>query len=311
MIKNKMKNCITIRLLGPADNSRQIMEITLPVRGSDRDELVYSKKEFKTDQSKLSLRRWVMPGLCIIEEESLIVSQFDIDKPYISIVCQQGVVRISNKLTTQAQQLMTLKTRVPRCTVLFSVDLFTNLFGKETWINKDNFFEKLVSAPIIVFEYFLEPNIKNIIDTLLNEHTDDPFKRYYFELKIKELLYLLLLQPPLNFSDSTIPNEVEQKLAIAKAYLLTSYQLSPTIKQLSRLVLLNEFKLKYFFKLKFGTTIKSYIIHLRMIEAKALVCNGCSVNDIAARLGYKNVSHFILIFKRTFDVTPKEMAKKN
>jgi AraC-type DNA-binding domain-containing proteins len=287
------------------------MEITLPVRGSDGDELVYSKKEFKTDQDKLLLRIWVMPGLCILEEESLIVSQFDIDKPYISMVCQQGVVRISNKLTTQAQQLTTLETKASRCTVLFSVDFFTNLFGKETWINKDNFFEKLVSDASISFEYFLEPSIKNIIDTLLNEHIDGSFKRYYFELKVKELLYLLLLQHSLNFSDSTIPNEVEEKLVVAKAYLLTNYQLSPTIKQLSRLVLLNDFKLKYFFKLKFGTTIKSYIIHLRMIEAKALVGNGYSVNDIAARLGYKNVSHFILIFKRTFDVTPKEMARKN
>ncbi|TWI16137.1 AraC-like DNA-binding protein [Sphingobacterium siyangense] len=306
-----MKNYINIRLLAQADNSRQIMEITLPVRGSDRDEIVYSKKEFKTDLGKLSVRRWVMPGLCILEEENLFATQLYIDKPFISIVCQRGIVRISNKLTTQAQQLTTLETKASRCTVLFSVDFFTNLFGKEPWINKDNFFENLVSHASNSFEYFLEPSIKNIIDSLLYENIDGPFKRYYFELKIKELLYLLLLQAPLNFSDSTIPSEVEQKLAIAKAYLLTNYQQSPTIKQLSRLVLLNDFKLKYFFKLKFGTTIKSYIIHLRMLEAKALVCDGYSVNDIAARLGYKNVSHFILIFKRTFDVTPKEMARKN
>lgn len=306
-----MKNCITIRIIGPADNSKQIMEITLPVRGSDRDEIVYSKKEFKTDLGKLSVRRWVMPGLCILEEENLFATQFYIDKPFISIVCQRGIVMISNKLTSQTQQLTTVIDRVSRCTILFSIDFFIDLFGKETWINKDNFFEKLMSTPSISFEYFLEPSIKNIIDSLLYEYIDGPFKRYYFELKIKELLYLLLLRAPLNFSDSTIPSEVEQKLAIAKAYLLTNYQRSPTIKQLSRLVLLNDFKLKYFFKLKFGTTIKSYIIHLRMIEAKALVCDGYSVNDIAARLGYKNVSHFILIFKRTFDVTPKKMARKN
>jgi AraC-like DNA-binding protein len=48
-----------------------------------------------------------------------------------------------------------------------------------------------------------------------------------------------------------------------------------------------------------------------MEEAKNLLWNGHTVNDIATQLGYRNVSHFILIFKKTFGETPRQMTPKS
>ncbi len=78
-----------------------------------------------------------------------------------------------------------------------------------------------------------------------------------------------------------------------------------TIADLSRRVYLNECKLKRGFKRCFGLTIQEYRRRCRMYAARDLiVCGGLRVKDVAWKVGYSNVSHFIEAYRKEFGATP-------
>lgn len=53
-----------------------------------------------------------------------------------------------------------------------------------------------------------------------------------------------------------------------------------------------------------------YITNIKLQEAKKLLRTK-NVTEVAYELGYENISHFILLFKRKFGLTPKQYMIKN
>jgi AraC-like DNA-binding protein len=127
------------------------------------------------------------------------------------------------------------------------------------------------------------------------------------ETKIRELL-LLQLEMLIERSVATkelVEDADFEKLQAARLILDTAYVYAPTLAELSRKVSLNEFKLKKGFKACFGTTVKSYIIKLRMERAQVLFkSKAVSVSDVAYQCGYKDVSHFSAAFKAFYGSSP-------
>ena len=136
----------------------------------------------------------------------------------------------------------------------------------------------------------------------------------YLEAKIKELLILqldALAVKPQN-KQVSIDEEDYNKLLEAKLILEANFTNAPTLPELSRLVSLNEFKLKKGFKACFETTIKGYVTKLRMEYAKNLFKNKDSnVGEVAYKCGYKDVSHFSAAFKFFYGFTPISFRKIN
>ncbi|HEY1194671.1 AraC family transcriptional regulator [Flavobacterium sp.] len=133
-------------------------------------------------------------------------------------------------------------------------------------------------------------------------------KRIYIESKIKELLIHQLeaihTQPS---SKENIDKEDYNKLLEAKKILDTDYRNTPTLPELSRKISLNEFKLKKGFKACFGTTVKSYIIKLRMEHAKEMFqSKSATVSEVAYKCGYRDVSHFSAAFKNYYGFSPQK-----
>lgn len=78
-----------------------------------------------------------------------------------------------------------------------------------------------------------------------------------------------------------------------------------SLKGLSRMFGLNEFKLKKGFKQLFNTTVFDYIQEQKMNYSKQLLCDQrMYVNEVARLVGYKNPNHFSTAFKRKFGVSP-------
>ena len=133
-------------------------------------------------------------------------------------------------------------------------------------------------------------------------------KRMYIETKIKELLILQLetlieKTAPKDFINEDDYNKLQQ----AKLVLDKDYVHAPTLPELSRMISLNEFKLKKGFKACFGITVKSYIIELRMKHAKELFkSKSISVTEVAYKCGYKDVSHFSAAFKAFYGFSPQK-----
>ncbi|UUZ84624.1 AraC family transcriptional regulator [Paenibacillus sp. P26] len=65
--------------------------------------------------------------------------------------------------------------------------------------------------------------------------------------------------------------------------------------------------LSEFFKNQTGVTFRSYLLQVRMAEAvRSLKDPTVKVYEVAYRVGYGKVEHFVKLFKRQYGMTPSE-----
>lgn len=137
-------------------------------------------------------------------------------------------------------------------------------------------------------------------------------KRLLLEARILELLTLQFEQlqqtsPP---SPSVLRGDDRSKVERARALLETSYTEPPGLKELARLVGLNEYKLKSGFKERFATTVRAYVIQLRLTKAHQLLqTTTYSIQEIALRVGYKNGAQFTASFRNQYHYLPSDLRK--
>lgn len=136
-----------------------------------------------------------------------------------------------------------------------------------------------------------------------NNHLLKEAKKYailddYFNTSRRQTSYKC---PFLNQKDNV------EKVRNAKECLLCDLQNSPTIKELAKLVGLNDHNLKVGFKEIYGKTIHAFLKDYKMSKSRELILKReFQIAEIADQLGYTNVSHFIDAFKKKFGVTPKK-----
>ena len=99
-----------------------------------------------------------------------------------------------------------------------------------------------------------------------------------------------------------------KKLLEAKELLTARIDNPPTLSELSKLVSLNEYKLKKGFKELNGTTVFGYIKHIRMNLAKTLLLETTkTAKEIAYETGYGSPQHFSKAFKEQFGIAPNSI----
>ncbi|GEM_PF-5561232 len=84
----------------------------------------------------------------------------------------------------------------------------------------------------------------------------------------------------------------------------------PSISALSRMTVLNEFKLKAGFKKVFHTTVYEYLRQLRMEKAVELMKEELTLEQIAEQVGYKSMRGFSQAFVKCNGITPAEWRKQ-
>ena len=66
------------------------------------------------------------------------------------------------------------------------------------------------------------------------------------------------------------------------------------------------------FKAETGQTLSRYLIELRMKKAaQMLKTSELKISDVAACVGYNDVSYFIQTFKKHYHVTPEQYKKES
>lgn len=99
-----------------------------------------------------------------------------------------------------------------------------------------------------------------------------------------------------------------EKVFEARRIIEQNIDRSYTIKELSRMVAMNECYLKKGFKALIGKTIHDFQQELRIREAKVLLQQqGQSVSEVANSLGYSSISHFSTAFKKATGMKPCEL----
>ena len=96
-----------------------------------------------------------------------------------------------------------------------------------------------------------------------------------------------------------------------KYFLDTHFLEEYSLAELSRICLLNEFKVKKGFKELFGTTVFGYLRKLRMDYADRLLLDASrSVEEVSDLLGYEHAQHFSIAFKKYRGVNPSTIKSK-
>ena len=85
---------------------------------------------------------------------------------------------------------------------------------------------------------------------------------------------------------------------------------SPTINALSKMVFLNEQKLKAGFSARYHMSINQYTTSLKMaLPQNLLSTTELSIDEIAKKIGYNHSGNFIKMFKKVHGKTPLSFRK--
>ncbi|PZP51527.1 MAG: hypothetical protein DI598_03025 [Pseudopedobacter saltans] len=199
--------------------------------------------------------------------------------------------------------------------IIMTREYYLKIFENETFSNYFDLYRSVQkNIPFVAKdkEFFFTLPMKNILRKAFNNPFRDAIKKFYIEAKLKGLVSLMQEDRMHKMSQANqhIREDILEKLHQAKGILDNNYQAPPTIRQLSRMIVLNEKDLKTQFKSLFGQTIRNYLVKLRMEAAYTMINDkNVMVFEVALRLGYKDTSHFINMFKKYFGYTPKYFCK--
>jgi AraC family transcriptional activator of pyochelin receptor len=98
-----------------------------------------------------------------------------------------------------------------------------------------------------------------------------------------------------------------RKIKRAKDFLISKMANPPTIRELSREVGLNEFRLKSGFREVYGNTVFGFLLDYKLEKSRVMLeSDQYKINEVAYALGYTNPSHYIAAFKKKYGLTPKK-----
>lgn len=169
-------------------------------------------------------------------------------------------------------------------------------------LNKEN----AILSPIWKTNNF---KIQQVIQEIINCAYSEELRNLFLLSKSIELLVLQAELYEQKAENQFIKLEKDKKKLIeAKEILTAKLSNPPTIIELSKLVGMNEYKLKKGFKEMFGTTLFGYIHASRMSLAKRLLLGtDKSAKEIAYETGYTSPQYFSNAFKKQFGVTPNSI----
>lgn len=156
------------------------------------------------------------------------------------------------------------------------------------------------------------PYMRGLIAAINNTNETGPMRNLMQQSRILELLALQMdqLRRTVSVHEDIRADEAE-KLHQLKNYLDANFLSDLNLTQLSRICLLNEFKVKKGFKLLFDTTVFNYLRKLRMEYAGNLLAHcSLSVDEVASMLSYEHAQHFSIAFKKYMGVSPSVYRNK-
>ncbi|MCV6606625.1 MAG: AraC family transcriptional regulator, partial [Campylobacterales bacterium] len=192
----------------------------------------------------------------------------------------------------------------------------------------DNFIQKYLSEDRNIFKNFNKTNYYKIlnkkrmdlknqmcINSLFQTSMEESLERIklqslILEITHSEILDLTNLKEEKKSSQIKFSDFDKEALHKAKEILSNNFKNPPSINQLSKLVHLNEFKLKYGFKFFFNTTPYGIVADMRMEKAKELLEKSyLNINEISLEVGFKHSTNFSKAFFNKYKVLPKDVVK--
>lgn len=166
--------------------------------------------------------------------------------------------------------------------------------------------------PFFNLQDTIRPKMQVLLQQLRNCSYSGSAKRLYMEGKTLELLALFIYETESGQArkSTSLKKDDIDRIYLARDILLKMLGQPPSLLALSRLIHLNDYKLKIGFKEVFGMTVFEFVRQQRMEKARILLeNNSISVSQASSLVGYHNFSHFASLFRKTYGVNPSEYGK--
>lgn len=157
--------------------------------------------------------------------------------------------------------------------------------------------------------------IETILRQINKELTDQ--RDWYWPCRTRSLLLELLLvidriyvEPVID--DVILVSEKYKSINEIIMFLLSNYQEKIQLSQLTKRFNINRTSLNEYFKEATGHTVMSYLIHLRIQLAMAMLKDtSLKVSEIMFRVGFINTSSFIRTFKKITGMSPLQYREQH
>jgi AraC-like DNA-binding protein len=202
--------------------------------------------------------------------------------------------------------------RVQYVKILFSKEWLSNYIGLREKMSQ---FEKFIPVKSDAAEkQKLNEEYRRIINELWEVNPEDPLQNIYYNNRILLLIEQFFsrmhseMLAPKNKYKLTADDIV--KLKKVEAVLNSPGKSPPRIASLAAKASMTQAKLSHAFRQLYGTSIYNYYQNQRMQAAHELLSTkNFSVKEVSEKLGYTNLSNFVLAFTKHFNASPKSLLE--
>jgi AraC-like DNA-binding protein len=267
---------------------------------------------------------------CILAENTKVNFDFEHDMVELTI-CFQGAGEVqaagvhnrirSNTVTlglmnrikgeylfTGGQPMITLGIHI-------SVATFNHFIKGLNVARSTDFHQLLGNQSLLQFQQAIDVTTSQLARQIMHTPFINIARNIELESKALELLSLSFQHFIYDHKRSNLPAMITrsefEKLQQAKEVLMQRMENPPSLLELSRIIGMNDFKLKISFKEVFCTTVFGYLREKRLEKAMLLLQSGkMSVSEAAANVGYTNASYFANAFRKRYGINPSELIRR-
>lgn len=140
-----------------------------------------------------------------------------------------------------------------------------------------------------------------------NEFGSDILLETWLSITLIHLIkFMQKNQNKVNESITVFPDLVKDAIQ----YVDTHYMESISVESISKYLNISSSHLNHLFKYYTGNSLWNYVISKRMVVAQKMILEQKSITDICYEVGFRNYSHFIKTFTKTFHISPKKYEKE-
>lgn len=191
------------------------------------------------------------------------------------------------------------------------------LFSKQTDVTATEFLQPLIARKITVPTVFtpVYPYYRDVITPI--DACDEICKTMPqgYELFIKSQLYqflFVLSNRCRNLSSTKDNRKTLDKMKVVLKYIENHYMDKITIADIAATADFSESHFMRYFKETMGTSFIDYLKDYRLTMASRLLTSSeAAILDIAAEVGFDNLSYFNRAFKQKYHMTPSHFRKDN
>ena len=197
-------------------------------------------------------------------------------------------------------------------TIVFSLDMLKSHFTDGCSLRYISpILNKSYKLPAIInADTYGYSKIYSIIENIFNTYAE---KDVAFELELKSLLFSLFANLykynciHIENNSSELTYDIQNKIKSILNYVKDNYSTDISIEEVASLCNFSEYHFMRFFKKYVGTSCLQYINNYRLEKAAELLkSTSFSITEISFECGFNNLSYFNKLFKRKYNLTPRE-----